>query len=187
MGIRRSHDHQSWLVEYIDASLEAQITQQRLFGDEEWLEAKTQPISPVFKALSSTIALDSLRLSSAPEPTSTLVADGKTNNQRLKDALLACLEAEAKIPEEQEKLRKLLRTVPFEGVEYRLIEYQIDLVAAQLTRAAEIAEARLSPTGDKIRTPADEAREKAICESDTKHFIRWWGGRSSLARTRRSR
>lgn len=115
-----------------------------------------------------------MRLSNAPEPTSTLVADGKTNNQRLKDALLACLEAEAKIPEEQEKLRKLLRTVPFEGVEYRLIEYQIDLVAAQLTRAAEIAEARLA-YWDKIRTPADEAREKAICESDTKHFIRWWG------------
>lgn len=115
-----------------------------------------------------------MRLSNAPEPSTQTATDGKSNNQRLKDALLACLEAEAKIPEEQEKLRKLLRTVPFEGVEYRLIEYQIDLVAAQLTRAAEIAEARLA-YWDKIRTPADEAREKAICESDTKHFIRWWG------------
>lgn len=129
--------------------------------------------SHVYTQLSKTISFDSLRLSSEPASEKRLTADGLTNNERLYNALVACLDAEARIPEEQEKLRSLLPTVPPDSVEYRYIEYQIELVARQLTRAAEVAEARLAHW-HTIRTVADEARENAICESDTKYWLKWW-------------
>lgn len=64
LGIEGATIIQSRLVEYIDASLEAQITQQRLFGDEEWLRSQN---AADLTRLQSSLLDNSLRLLEAIE------------------------------------------------------------------------------------------------------------------------
>jgi hypothetical protein len=97
---------------------------------------------------------------------------GGGDNQRLREALQVCIDARHKIASEQDKLRALLETEA-NPVRHRYIEYQIDLIAKQLTRAAECAEVRLAYL-DALKSAADWEIEAGRCAADILHWFKYW-------------
>lgn len=88
------------------------------------------------------------------------------------EALTAAEKARNLIPVEQERLTALLEQET-DPVRREFIEYQRDLVAWQLNRAADIAEARRTYI-ERIKTKDDQQAEKDLCKRDTLHWFRYW-------------
>lgn len=84
-------------------------------------------------------------------------------------ALTQARDARALIPSAQEALMPLLAEASDE-IERQARLYQIDLVEWQLTRAADLAEARLEHFA-QIKTQADIDAELALCARDQKHWF----------------
>lgn len=90
----------------------------------------------------------------------------------LHHALNAAIAARSFIKPEQDKLRALLTDEP-NPVRQRYLEYQIELIAKQLTRASEHAQRRLSYL-NAIKTPQAWVVENKKCESDILHWFDQW-------------
>jgi hypothetical protein len=91
------------------------------------------------------------------------------DNSQLVSALEACVASRALIKPEQAKLRLLIEQAR-DKVERRAREYQHDLVAWQLTRAADTAETRLA----YLNSLTDVAAENGRCASDTLHWFTYY-------------
>ena len=89
--------------------------------------------------------------------------------QSLIQAIKACLDSVQLIEPEQEKLRSL-RDEEDDPVRRNYLEYQIDLVALQLNRAAEVAKRRYT----HMFSILDWNREKERCRKDILHWFRHW-------------
>jgi hypothetical protein len=97
----------------------------------------------------------------------------------LTSALEAAAESVSLIPDEQDRLRDLLAEETAQGLDKNWLdgrEYQIWLVGQQLTRAAELANERLTYLS-RIRTPGQVKAEEELCGADKHHWFRYyaWG------------
>jgi hypothetical protein len=90
-------------------------------------------------------------------------------NESLRAALDACLAARALIEPEQAKIRPLIAAAA-NDIERRAREYQHDLIAWQLERAAESAERRIA----HFKQIRDFAVENARCAADTPHWFKYY-------------
>lgn len=89
--------------------------------------------------------------------------------QSLIAALKACIASPQLIAPEQEKLRTLLERER-NPVKRDYIEYQIELVSLQLTRAAEVAQRRYA----HLFSILDWNKEKQRCHDDILHWFKQW-------------
>lgn len=99
-------------------------------------------------------------------------ADGTVHGEFLLLALEAARDARGLIGEAQSPL-VAARDRAQTDLERRAKQYQIDLVEWQLTRAADIAEARLEHLS-KIKTPQDVEAELALCADGVEGTIHWF-------------
>lgn len=84
-------------------------------------------------------------------------------------ALRTCMESPQRIDEEQAKLASLLDS-EYDPVKREYIEYQIELVALQLNRAAEAALKRHR----YLLSVTDWNAEKELCKHDILHWFKQW-------------
>lgn len=98
--------------------------------------------------------------------------DTRNPDEQLQEDLQACVDARALIPTQQENLRALLDQA--EGnIERDARQYQIELVAAQIERAATIAEERLKHLA-AIKTSADIQEELDRCIGEVESTLYWF-------------
>jgi len=93
-------------------------------------------------------------------------------DERLYAALQSCLAAEALIEPEQEKIRKLIDAAQSD-IERQFRWYQFELVNAQLTRAARIAEKRLEHLAT-LKQSGDYEEEFDLCSNGIEGTLRWF-------------
>lgn len=95
--------------------------------------------------------------------------DWRSSNPYLASVLDRCVESRALIPSEQEKIRSLINSAS-NDIERRAREYQFDLVAWQLNRAADIAEKRIA----HFDSLSDLDAENRQCEADTAYWFEYY-------------
>ena len=95
------------------------------------------------------------------------------NDRRLAEALENAIAARSLIAGEQAKILARMAPLQPDSIDYRKLEYDHDLVALQLNRAADLAEQRRDYL-DKIRTPAQQAAERAKCQDGIDGLLHWF-------------
>lgn len=92
-----------------------------------------------------------------------------TQTSLLHDALSACVDARSLIKSQQAKIQPLIEQAT-SPIERQAREYQHDLIAWQINRAADIAEMRIK----YLQSIRDYGAENELCAKDTVHWFQYY-------------